>query len=390
MLHFDEYINKGAIGKGYYCITYKVQHKKNKNKFALKVMKVSENDITPNYNKPVWKQLEFFSLINKFTVSQQEYFTNMYIYNFDKNHPIYIPPIMNNSAKILNSSQYCLYQLIDLKTGILNDIIINLNIKQKYVMIIHITYALFMMRIYGYMHNDIHMKNIGYKTTNIYKSIINIYGKQFLIRTHGYYFSLLDYGSITNIKYDKIQSYNAQCTHQTVYNDTEPPITTPPSYIPLNSKNIYPFNYKYNRDMYMLLTLLVNKGLINTKTKKKYNIFDYYTFVQNNVINNKIWNKIKNELCDIFLDDDFLKTFIDNICNMKLIESFADDKLEYLYHYMHILELLLAVYDKMLYLSYYNINILIPNMISEAHLLYMIQNYTNNIQIIAYFIELIK
>jgi hypothetical protein len=75
---------------------------------------------------------------------------------------------------------------------------------QLYDMYIQLVYINFLVWKEGYMHGDLHVKNVGYVATN--KKTINIFGHK--IPTHGYIFNAIDFGNVLHPSYPTWMPYN--------------------------------------------------------------------------------------------------------------------------------------------------------------------------------------
>jgi hypothetical protein len=185
-----------TLGKGMYGTTYLV--KKNNKKYALKRQKILRIYITKNTKYSMWREFYFFNYISKLDNFDKKFFMKLIDYKFYSNCDFNNNFESNNKLLLkLNRSNHCLDQLVELKDGVLKDIIYKLNNKQKISMIIQCIYAMYLMHKSGYYHCDLHTKNIAYKKTkNKYITINNN-----KIKTYGYQYSFIDYGLIINKRF---------------------------------------------------------------------------------------------------------------------------------------------------------------------------------------------
>ena len=184
------------LGKGMYGTTYLVI--KNNKKYALKRQKILKVYIIKNTKYSMWREFYFFNYISKLKKTDQNFFMKLIDYKFYSNCDFNNDFQSNNKIILkLNKSKHCLDQLVELKDGVLKDIIYKLNKKQKISMIIQCIYAMYLMHANGYYHCDLHTKNIAYKKTkDEYININNIN-----IKTYGYQYSFIDYGLIINKRF---------------------------------------------------------------------------------------------------------------------------------------------------------------------------------------------
>jgi hypothetical protein len=94
-------------------------------------------------------------------------------------------------------SKYSFDIIMDLKDGLIRDLIPKLNKKELYSMIIQIIYALNLMHINGYYHLDVNNGNTCYTKTKI--KTLDILG--YRVPTFGYLYSLIDYSDIRNVQF---------------------------------------------------------------------------------------------------------------------------------------------------------------------------------------------
>jgi hypothetical protein len=110
--------------------------------------------------------------------------------------------IKNNSGaleryKNVFNSKYSIQFLFDLKSGDYKKIRDNLNLQQKLSLMIQILFALNFMHNNDFYHRDVHWKNLCYiETEEEFIDILN-----YKIPTHGYIWSIIDYGNVISNKY---------------------------------------------------------------------------------------------------------------------------------------------------------------------------------------------
>jgi len=167
--------------------------KYNNKKYALKIEKIIEKDITKNLSSIYWREIEFTTYMNK---KYPNLFLKLYAhdivnnYNFTLDNPYNIEYIDK-----LNKSKYCSRKVYEYIDTTLDKIINNLSYNELYSILIQLCYIIYIMNKNGYTHNDIHISNIGIKNTN--KNNIIIFNKR--IPSYNKIVKILDYGT-TKIK----------------------------------------------------------------------------------------------------------------------------------------------------------------------------------------------
>ena len=113
-----------------------------------------------------WREIEFsLNMANK----HPDQFMKLYKYdvvdncthvqeypNELKKYPVYLQKIFTKK----NNSTYCIRKVYSLVDTVLKDVIRRLTVKQIYSMIAQTTYIIYLMKEYGYTHNDFHTQNI--------------------------------------------------------------------------------------------------------------------------------------------------------------------------------------------------------------------------------------
>ena len=307
------------LGKGFYGTTYEIEYLNKR--FALKKQKILESDVKRSLKSKIWRELDFYQWINKLSKTDQIFFMKLYEFKIEekcefKQEYTEIKKIeinKNVELKELDKSKYCLNLIVDLKDGVLDNLVLNQEEKQS--LLIQIIYSIYLMRKNNWIHHDIHPGNICYKKVDeSTKLILNIDGKKYKIPSNGYIFSLIDYGFCSNKKLFK----------------------TP------RDKKAYQQNYQLNFDLWCFL--------------EEY-CFNYYN---NNVSlkQNKINNKNFHEKITKYV----YKNNIILYEKIKFIMQNSNSKLEVMFknfektgkvHYLFIYDFAqyVAIYDTQLYYS---------------------------------------
>jgi hypothetical protein len=214
------------LGSGMFGTTYKVKKNSNNKIYALKRQKILKSFITKNTKYYMWRELYFYSWINKLSISDQKFFMKMIDYKFYSNCQYFNPQSEKPNNKIIQKlikSKHCLDLLLDLKDGIVSDLLskssFKSNNKQFYSMIIQCSYICYLMNKSSYSHNDLHYGNIAYvkvPKNSMIKMIIN--GKNYFIKSYGYQFSAIDYGLILHKKFILTTKENKTYKNDMTYN----------------------------------------------------------------------------------------------------------------------------------------------------------------------------
>jgi len=195
----DDYKIIKELGHGMVGTTYMV--KLNQKKYALKIEKISHKHLTFNTKFPEWREIEFSE---KFGNKYPEQFIQLYQYDIKENcdhvqeyhidiDKLPYPQEVITKLKDKYESNYCIRKIYSLVDSDLSKIINDLNKKEIYSLIIQNAYIILLLTKNGYLHNDLHGKNIGVIKTK--KKFINIMGIK--TPTMGYNFLALDYGLVT-------------------------------------------------------------------------------------------------------------------------------------------------------------------------------------------------
>ncbi len=180
----------------------------NNNYYAMKVEHVLESDKVKSLKSPQWREIDFAEKINKLYPDQ---FIKLYKYEFvdncdhEQKYTIdlnEIPKFWREHIKKLAKSKVCIQKVYELIDGSLKDIIDDLDINQRYSMIIQVASIIKILEKHKYLHGDFHIGNIGYVETD--KKYITIFNKK--IPTFGYIYKAIDYGSVIHPKYKLTKS----------------------------------------------------------------------------------------------------------------------------------------------------------------------------------------
>lgn len=198
LINIDELKIIKTLGYGMFGTVYKVEYKKKF--YAMKIEHVLEKDLILDKQSIFLREIDF---CKNFASKYPNQFTCILKYDFIDNctykqkYSFPINTFAYDTQKHLlelKDSKWCIWKVYDLIDYTLNKIINKLTLKQIYSMIIQLCWIIKLMELNGYIHGDIHLRNIGViKTKSKY---INILGKQ--IPTFGYIFKLIDYGMVAH------------------------------------------------------------------------------------------------------------------------------------------------------------------------------------------------
>ena len=197
------------LGIGIFGTVYLVED--NKQKYAMKIQKILDIDMTKNSLSPIYRELEFNENIGEIYPQQ---FVKLYNYEFEENckHVQKYPPEVDEIEKNileqngivkqkfiqLQKSTNCVKFFYELMDGTLEQIFHNLSRKQFVSMLIQIIYIISILEKNDYKHNNFQFKNILYKKVpNNTQIKIN----RTSVSTYGYIYKLAGYGLLTNTKY---------------------------------------------------------------------------------------------------------------------------------------------------------------------------------------------
>jgi len=195
------------LGSGVFGETYKVKYKGKL--YALKRQKILKTDINNKSTRSaVLREVNFFKWIKKLPEAEQQFFAVPEKVEYTKNCQLTetrdqnLDPYLLKQKEVLNKSTFCIDILMDLKDGVVDDLV-KLSKKERYSICIQILYALYLMHKNGYVHGDIHAGNIAYKKIKDTKKLTLIFGdKKIKIDSCGYQISLIDYGFVLNRKFN--------------------------------------------------------------------------------------------------------------------------------------------------------------------------------------------
>ena len=181
-----KFLSQGLMGKVYLV-------SKDGKKYAMKVEYIlSENDPS------VKNELKF---LQEVASKHPEQFIQLVDYEFIqdcKEEAPKIPDWVDENAKkyflTLRNSKVCVRKIYSLIDNTLSDEIIrDMNLKERYSMLIQLLYINFLIQSNGFVHGDFHRGNIGLIKVEKDKKI-KILGKD--IQTYGNQFVAIDYGGI--------------------------------------------------------------------------------------------------------------------------------------------------------------------------------------------------
>ena len=355
-----------TLGSGMFGTTYRVRNEIDNKIYALKRQKILKSYIEKSTKYYMWREIYFYSWINNHIIkSDQKFFMKMIDYKFYSNcdylnDKYFKEDFINNKLiKKMIKSKHCLDLLVDLKDGTINQLTqstqstqsikTKLNSKQLYSMIIQCSYICYLMNKSGYSHNDLHYGNIAYTKVDkdsLIKIVID--NKQYLFKSYGYQFSVIDYGLILHKKF----------------------------ILTKKEKNTYQNNMIYNKDMKSFYIFCLTN--IKEFTKKKYK-------KEKKILLDRLYEE-KPEL--YIRIKQLILSFYPN-----MIKYYDDYEIDRLSDDIHINKLLFN--EIMQYLAIYDINLIskcfnkkiLPNNISNQDLEFFKLNINNHISIIKYFMN---
>ena len=200
-MKIDDYKIIKKIETGGFGTVYLV--KKDKKEYALKIEKILESEVKKDLSSPIWREIDFAT---NFANLYPDQFMQLYehdIINDCNHHQEYTGNKKEKKEYMENriKSKYCsrkIYSLIDIELRELMPKLKNQN--EIYSIIIQISYAIYLMNKYGYVHTDLHTGNIGIIYTN--KKYLKIFDQD--IPTYGYQVSIIDYGLVLHHKFKLI------------------------------------------------------------------------------------------------------------------------------------------------------------------------------------------
>jgi tRNA A-37 threonylcarbamoyl transferase component Bud32 len=173
-MKIDDYKIIKKIETGGFGTVYLV--KKDNKEYALKIEKILESEVKKDLSSPIWREIDFAT---NFANLYPDQFMQLYDHDIIDNCQHYQEYTGNKKEKkeyMENriKSKYCsrkIYSLIDIELRKLIPKLKNQN--EIYSIIIQVSYAIYLMNKYGYVHNDLHTGNIGIIYTN--KKLILIF-----------------------------------------------------------------------------------------------------------------------------------------------------------------------------------------------------------------------
>jgi broad specificity phosphatase PhoE len=334
-----------SLGKGTNGETFLIEL--DNQQYALKKQKIleSEKDMFDD-------EIKFFEWIKKLNANQKKFFMQLYHYRIDNDCKFDFIPIRGNIDKEHIKSNLCFDMILELKQNTLDKIINKLSKQQIISAFIQISFAVFLMQKSEYYHFDSKTDNIAYNKTNNDEINIGNFGK---IKTFGYQYSLIDYGSVLQKEF-KLDEYDKKMLEAQKYFNGD--IMNMIDYILLKNEEIFS---------------QIQENKIHLKTKEAHELFM-------NIPNNKI-NKITKILEK--------KLNVDFIDELKKIDS---DNVKKEPKYMFAIYCAITIYRVKFPKSFmnqlskqFNINIKDNNIIfAKKELLYLIKNQNKLKKIIKY------
>ena len=355
------YKNKKLISKGFNNYVYSI--KLDGNTYILKQYGI--NNLKKDYNLNLWRELDILNFIKKLDNSDKKYFMNLISNDIEKcNLKV---NYFNTKSKTIAKKKYkkCMNIILSYNGKPISDLLKNKLLKskkEKYNLIIQITYAINIFRKNGYIHNDMHNGNITFKKNN---EIIKIKGSKFKPK---YIYSLIDFGISLHKKYK------------------------------LDSKYFNIDGYlKINFDLiHFVKNILLQESLLFELVKNKDHSYNFKMNDLNNLYKNhkQLWNKIKKKLLslgskykrwyDIFESGD-IDYFFTNENDFPMMKINGKNIFNLLI--TNQIKFLLSSYNRKIWLKINNWNIYLPNLIPSKDIEYITLNLTNNHKIIKYLIN---
>lgn len=202
MVNFEKVEIIKKLGHGTYGTVYLVKY--NGKDYALKVMKVLEEDKKENFVNDLWREIDTYKYIDTLKKSDQIFFTKLYGYQiYDNcNEQMNLPnkeALHYNKVKALYDSSVCGKLLIEYKGLVsLDDFnMYNLNEKEIASILLQVYKIALLLLEGGYSHTDIRFANL--MITPTIKKTFQFIGKK--IPYYGNQISIIDYGAVANKKY---------------------------------------------------------------------------------------------------------------------------------------------------------------------------------------------
>ncbi len=185
------------IGSGNEGTIFKCLNKVNNVEYAYKIEKILEERVKTinKTNNPIYRELHFIDTVAS---KYPDYFMQLYYYWIDDKCDYYNHESSSTDNDSLNNSNYCIIKIYSLVDAILPDIVNKLNTKQRYSIIIQLSYIIYLLTKHKYIHGDLHIRNIGVKYVDKNKKQ-DIFGN--MVPLYGYQIVIIDYGNVLNKKH---------------------------------------------------------------------------------------------------------------------------------------------------------------------------------------------
>jgi len=198
----DDYRIIRELGHGMIGTIYLVE--KDGKKYALKIEHILKKDINESLSSRLWREIEFaqqmgtrypdqFMKIYDHDVIDRCQHKQKYSISLDK-----LPDKPAEEIRQLSKSSFCSRKIYSIVTTSLDRVIDQMTVRQIYSTIIQLAYAIYLMHTNGYVHNDLHMGNIGLIRQKK-DHLINVMG--YNLPTYGYLVQIIDYGLVLNKRY---------------------------------------------------------------------------------------------------------------------------------------------------------------------------------------------
>lgn len=207
MINFADVKIIKNLGAGMFGTTYLVEYKNKE--YAMKIQHILPKDRKKDFKNELWRELDLYEYINTLSKKDQAFFTKLYQYEIYNNcdHIQKRPFKVNEDNKVfakklkkLDESDWCVRYLLQYKGDMTLYNFLNknkLSQKQIYSFMLQICKMIYLLKLAGYSHNDLHSSNIMINKTN--EKTFTFYGHK--IPYEGYQLSAIDYGEVLNEKY---------------------------------------------------------------------------------------------------------------------------------------------------------------------------------------------
>ncbi len=300
------------LGAGMLGTVYLIEYEDKK--YAMKIQKIFEEEKTKNMKFPIWRELVFYSEVNKMPPESQKFFCKLYEYKIieDCKHIQIRPKVFPNKLDFfnkINKSNICIVLIMDYKgpMNLYDFLQYHIPKKKVYSILLQVCKIILTLSNLKYSHNDLHPGNIMVhstidKTFEIMKYKIPYYGLQLVA---------IDYGNMTNQKYS--DNYNfLQLTESLFYIIMNKPKLEKNCRA---QKKKYPYEKKYSikYNDFIWRNLMSNYGKIIDSYAEK------YLKLYPNLV--KFYDSFKDQIMRISLD--FKNE--ENIFLLKIKNNFALD-----------------------------------------------------------------